>query len=107
MRYFTEKNHFSLSICAFSRRSREMQSLSFIMGLLYMMISFIPDQMTSQRFNMYYTDQAMKTQDHDCLSYTVLDDIYDFYGTPLFQHQSILYCFRPTNALNECERKSH
>ena len=65
------------------------------MGLLYTMISFIPDQMTSQRFNMYYTDQAMKTQDHDCLSYTVLDDIYQSYETPLFQHQSVLYCIRP------------
>ena len=48
---------------------------------------------------MYYTDRAMKSPDHDCLSYTVLDDIYKLQNTSWFQQQSILYCFRPNNAL--------
>ena len=63
-----------------------------------MMISIIPERMTSQRFNMHSTDQAMGNLGHDCLSYAVLDDIYTSAEIPLFQHQNILYCFRPDDA---------
>ena len=79
-----------------------MKSLSFITGLFCMMISIGPEQLCSQRFNMYYTDQATGDLDLDCLSYTVLDDIYVHLQPILTQHQSVLYCSRPNEAsMNE------
>ena len=64
-------------------------------GLLYVMASVGFAQLSSQQFSMHYTEQVYGQVDYDCLSYTVPDDIYRSEEIPLFQHQNILYCFRP------------
>ena len=72
-----------------------------------MMMSIIPEQMLSQHFNMYYTDQTTGNLDRHCLSYTVLDDIVELEKTPLFQHQNILYCFRSSDTWTGNDEKSY
>ena len=73
-----------------------MRLLPFIVDVIYATLSLVTIQVMSERFNMYYTDRGgLPSSDHNCLSYTVLDDIIILKDVPFFQHQSIPYCFRP------------
>ena len=74
-----------------------MLSVSLMAALSCVMV--FPEPIMSQRFNMYYTDRMMGNLDQDCLSYTVLDDIYQSEDMPSLHHQNILYCFRLNDAL--------
>ena len=68
------------------------------MCLLQVITSTWSEQLPSQHFNMYFTSQWARNLDHDCLSYTVMDDITLFEQAPPFHHQNILYCFRSSDA---------
>ena len=74
-----------------------MKSLSVIIGLLFAITPILSQWLPSQHFNMYFTAQWTSKFDHDCLSYTVLDDITYIRESPPFHHQNILYCFRSSS----------
>jgi hypothetical protein len=71
----------------------------FYWALLLMSIIAI-ETVTLHPFNMYYTHEVTEELQHDCLLYTVLDDIVLYEKTLLPQHQFILYCFRPMKETN-------
>jgi hypothetical protein len=62
----------------------------FYWALLLMSIIAI-ETVTLHPFNMYYTHEVTEELQHDCLLYTVLDDIVLYEKTLLPQHQFILY----------------
>ena len=74
-----------------------MHLLEFLFNVLCSATMIVVFQVGSQPFNMHYTDRGERRGgDYDCLSYTVLDDIILQDVPPALQHQSILYCFRPS-----------
>jgi hypothetical protein len=75
-----------------------MKPLSLLIGLLFAITPILSQWLPSQHFNMYFTSQWASKFDHDCLSYTVLDDITYIGESPPFHHQNILYCFRSSEA---------
>ena len=63
--------------------------------VILMTMTVMTQNVVFGQFNMYYTNRSMGDLQHDCLKYTVLDDVADYQDTVLLQHQFILYCFRP------------
>ena len=82
-----------------------MKTPSLIVFLVYVILLYLCQQPSFEHLNMYDRDQVDGHLDYDCLSYTVLDDIHPFDKAPLPHHQSIRYCFRPSDEWTDDEEK--
>jgi hypothetical protein len=67
--------------------------------IMVIMITAI-QKATSNQSDMYYADKFNGEMQHDCLRYTVPDELNSNLNTPLSTHQLILFCFRSIQSID-------